>query len=407
MAKWLGRGLLVTGSLVVSLAILEVVCLAYYWRRDGRVIPVTDKLLAEHNAYVEDLVPEQMTYADLLVPHPYLSYVHNPYLRGLSQPINRLGLMGHEFPIRKEPGVFVILVTGGSVASQLAGLTVEDNVLEQELNERYIGGRIRRFLVLNGGAGAWHQPQQFILFALYAQVLDGVVTLDGFNERYVLDSPFYQFELPAENYVVAISNQVGDLRAVFPLWVDGQVLRAQQSRWLRHSRLVYCLGGWIRGWARRAYREGGAAGWVRPGLQRTVQDFFQWPQGWSRREKQLYALEQYKKYIRFMNAIADHAGIRSLFTIQPCPAVGKRLTPEERKIVGSLDYGSQYQMMAEKLLALRDEGVPIYSLLDAFVRHDETIYRDAIHVSPEGNRILARRILELLEREWDLVPRSG
>jgi hypothetical protein len=78
------------------------------------------------------------------------------------------------------------LLTGGSVASQLGqnNLPPAPHYLEEELNNRYVSPSGKPFLVLNGGDGAWKEPQQLILFAMYAGTVDAVLTLDGFNEHY-------------------------------------------------------------------------------------------------------------------------------------------------------------------------------------------------------------------------------
>src|SRR4029450_1176602 len=56
--------------------------------------------------------------------------------------------------------------------------------LEEELNEKYVSPNGKPWLVLNGGDGAWKEPQPFILFALYASSVDAVVHLGGFKEHY-------------------------------------------------------------------------------------------------------------------------------------------------------------------------------------------------------------------------------
>ncbi|MBI4598369.1 MAG: hypothetical protein HY737_08230 [Candidatus Omnitrophica bacterium] len=373
------------------------------WRKGGKLISVQEKLLRERNVYLEQLVPAQMDYADLMFPHPYLSFVHNPAVRVNTVQINNIGLLGHDMPMKKEPGVFVILLTGGSVASQLAGLRVEQNELERELNAHYRTGDIKRFIVLNGGVGAWHQPQQFMLFALYAQVLDGVITLDGFNERYVVTSPNRSFEFPADNYFVAMTNQYGSSESVLPLWIDGKLLKLQQRVWLlHHSRLCYFVVSQLRAWARGAYVTQGSMR-IQPTTQAITERLLAPTGSWTKEEKWQLAISEYQKYIRMMNVIAESRQIRRLFLIQPVPALGKRLTADERKVVGDLSYGAAYQRMTDRLLQLKGERVPIYSLLDVFDRSTDSLYQDAVHVSSEGNRIMVRRILELLEREWGFV----
>ena len=78
--------------------------------------------------------------------------------------------------------------------------------LERILNAEFTGDRFDRFIVLNGGHGAWKQPNQYIFFGLYADILAGVITLDGFNEHYMINAR-RRFELPANLYFDAIERQ--------------------------------------------------------------------------------------------------------------------------------------------------------------------------------------------------------
>ena len=56
--------------------------------------------------------------------------------------------------------------------------------------------------MLNGGDGAWKEPQQFILFSLYATSVDAVVTLDGFNEHYFFwPGAEERLERPLSNFI--------------------------------------------------------------------------------------------------------------------------------------------------------------------------------------------------------------
>ena len=56
--------------------------------------------------------------------------------------------------------------------------------------------------MLNGGDGAWKEPQPFILFSLYATSVDAVVTLDGYNEHYFFwPEPTERLERPLSNFI--------------------------------------------------------------------------------------------------------------------------------------------------------------------------------------------------------------
>ena len=54
-------------------------------------------------------------------------------------------------------------LTGGSVAAQFVwDNRQEESPLERILNAEFTGDRFDRFIVLNGGHGAWKQPNQYI-----------------------------------------------------------------------------------------------------------------------------------------------------------------------------------------------------------------------------------------------------
>jgi hypothetical protein len=139
-------------------------------------------------------------YVDTLYPHPYLGFVHhgNPPC-GLPA-INNIGLFGPGLPSERRTDRFVVLVTGGSVSAQLMSSGPSGTPYLQAILERdYVSPTGQPFLLLNGGDGGWHQPQQAILFLLYADAVNAVVTLDGFNERYFVGSSV-RFEYPPNNF---------------------------------------------------------------------------------------------------------------------------------------------------------------------------------------------------------------
>jgi len=164
-------------------------------------------------------------YGDTLTPHPYLAFVQRA-LPGCVEVIN-VGINGPDYPIENDEDTFVIMLTGGSVAAQLARM--KTGSFEQVLNTRYGTGGMR-FVVLNGALPAWKQPQQLIMLLLYGDVIDAVVTLDGFNELVFAHNDQYRYRL--ENP-----------------W-EPSILAANPSLATRDQLLAWWLNDWIHGLSR-------------------------------------------------------------------------------------------------------------------------------------------------------------
>jgi hypothetical protein len=404
--RLLPKVLAILVCLLIALVFFEALCAGYYLIKDRKYIPVRERMLAERNSYLEQVVPKHAAYVDLLFPHPYLAYVYNPDYPNPNMPANRDGFLGQPFPLAKQPGVFVLLVTGGSAANQLAGLTQDLNVLEQRLNRFYTNDTVRKFIVLNGAAGAWHQPQQLIMFELYAHVIDGVINMDGFNEKLNLES-VYRLEKPPENYLGAMTRQLGGSSILWNLWLDGKILRLQRDIWpFNRSFSFYMTASNIRRVLRNLNRN-------RPdnptnkSVKNTISRLFTPPKDWSREKKNDDSLRHYQNYLRMMHGAAQAMKIKDLYLIQPAPALNKELTTDELKVVGDLSYRDLYQQMADRLLELKQDGVPVYSLLNVFKDEKGTIYEDIVHVTHQGNEIMADRICQLLESEWQLRPSNA
>src|SRR4030095_13851149 len=68
--------------------------------------------------------------------------------------------------------------------------------------KKYVSPNGKPWLVLNGGDGAWQEPQPFILFALYASSVVAVVNLGGFNEPYFFwPGAGERLERPLSNFI--------------------------------------------------------------------------------------------------------------------------------------------------------------------------------------------------------------
>jgi hypothetical protein len=396
----------------LGLAVLELGAGAILFAREGSWSSARTRFERTPNRYVAEVTGAQRDchYSDTLFPHPYLGWVHhrNPPC-GIPDDINNIGLFGPEFPLEPLPDRFVVLITGGSVAAQFGQLSARGpRYLEQILNERYQSPKGTGFLVLNGGDGAWKQPQQTILFAIHANVVDGVATLDGYNEYFSLGGR-KRFEAPAANFQDVNPVASSNFAAVATSWIVAELTReVRESPLLSRSNLMYL--------ALDSARQAALKYQVRADRSRTNVDslFALDPEGdWDRERRFHWHMEQYQKFIREMKAIADEFGVRSAFFIQPVPAIGKPLSEAERRVVGDLDYAERYRRMADGLLELRERGIAVFSLLDVFAGHGGTLYSDTIHLerapdgSSEGYRLLAEAMAPQLAQAWGLKPREG
>ena len=403
--------ILVVFAFVATFFVGELAVTVYHVVRDGKYISPGERLAAERNAYVEVARAQTPSkgcgYGDSLIVHPYLAYVQaalGPCGVGYA---NSKSMIGKEFPDRPRPRTGIILVTGGSVAAQFIwDNRQEESPLERILNAEFTGDRFDRFIVLNGGHGAWKQPNQYIFFGLYADILTGVITLDGVNEHDRIASR-RRFEEPASNYFQAVERQDPRVTTapftMAALKLDADLYRfASRHAIFQVSNLAYTVVDALRTALRRyASRT--------PKISITAEDdwvkasyaqMFAFHDKMTRTERKIWSLRQYEKYIRLMHGGAEALNIKSLFLIQPIPGWGKPLTERERTFARRGDR-TLYKEMTDQLVGLREQfGIPVYSLLDVFQDTKEEIYQDQAHVNELGNEIIARRVADLIAEVW-------
>ena len=403
--------ILVVFAFVATFFVGELAVTVYHVVRDGKYISPGERLAAERNAYVEvaraQTPSKSCGYGDSLIVHPYLAYVQTalgPCGFGYA---NSKSLLGKEFPDRPRPRTGIILVTGGSVAAQFVwDNRKKESPLERILNAEFTGDRFDRFIVLNGGHGAWKQPNQYIFFGLYADILTGVITLDGVNEHDRIASR-RRFEEPASNYFQAVERQDPRVTTapftMAALKLDADLYRfASRHAIFQVSNLAYTVVDALRTALRRyASRT--------PKISITAEDdwvkasyaqMFAFHDKMTRTERKIWSLRQYEKYIRLMHGGAEALNIKSLFLIQPIPGWGKPLTERERTFARRGDR-TLYKEMTDQLVGLREQfGIPVYSLLDVFQDTKEEIYKDHAHVNELGDEIMARRVADLIAEVW-------
>jgi hypothetical protein len=399
----------IAAGLLVGLACLEMLAIGWLVLKDGHYTPAPTLFERLQNTYVRNATEGSgCTYADTLFPHPYVAFVHHDQPPCGKKHVNNIGLNGEDFPTTKRGDRYVILLTGGSVAAQLGQVDPPPapRYLEVALNEHYVSPNGLPFLVLNGGDGAWKQPQQLILFALYSNVVDAVVTLDGYNESQM----FHRYasgrlEMPAINFleVNPIAAQDGFDNVVMS-WLAGRVAGAMmQSSVLSRSHAAYLALLAVKQMAK-------ADGSFRAQSPEQFGRMFALPRELRDDEAALddFQLAQYRRYISLMDVIARRESVKSLFFLQPVPAIGKALTEAERQVNPDLGYADRYRRIVAGLEELNKEGMPVVDLLDIFADQPGTIYVDDIHFDrgPKGESLgytlVAQRMAREMAKRWGL-----
>jgi hypothetical protein len=407
MRRTLVIGAATAVAIVLTLGTIEILAIAGLSLSDGRYISARERFDREVNRYIRDVtrVGRECQYIDSLFPHPYLAFVHHSNPPCGVPGVNNIGLFGTDFPSDRLADRFVILLTGGSVAAQFAQITPGGpKYLEMILNRSHLSPTGKPFIVLNGGDGGWKQPQQAILFLLWSDVVDAVITLDGFNELGALRGTL-RFDYPANNFFTVNPLARRDYGAAMRRWMLGRLVGwASQNTVTGRSHAAFLAVSSLRPFIESDPRRRG-------GRRTSLESMFELPSEWDSEKRVQSAIEQYRKYIRAMNAIARDRGIRSAYFIQPAPAIGKQLTEEERVVVGDLSYGPVYRRMTDGLLGLRSEKIPVFSLLEIFADVEGTLYDDPIHLKRDtrgesvGYRLMAEKMAYTLAEAWQLRAR--
>ena len=118
------------------------------------------------------------------------------------------------------------------------------------------------------------------------------------------------------------------------------------------------------------------------------------------------SVQNYMQNVRFVQALASQYGFKAAFFWQPTISTGnKNLTPEEQSARDSARQrtpGIEEANQAAYALMQAQCRTPMFCIADVFDQSAGTIYFDDAHVDAEGDRLIAKRMYELLH-----VPVNG
>ena len=396
-------------GIVLALGAVELTAIVWLYIEDGHYTAAVELFQRTQNTYVRDLTKDSdCRYVDTLFPHPYVAFVHHGNPPCGVPNINNVGLFNDDFPVTRRDDRYTILLTGGSVASQLGQVSPSPpapKFLEEELNKHYVSPSGKPFLVLHGGDGAWKEPQQFILFSLYAGSVDAVVALDGYNEHYLFRSyTTERLERPLSNFIdvnpfVADEN-FGDAAIG---WVVGRIAGVLASNpVLGHSHAAYMI---IRGIEAVAKSKD----IFKSNKKTTLASLFNLPQQYRTADGVFgVQLALYQKYERAIEAVAKDYNVKTAYFLQPVPSWGKTLTEDEKPRAANSADPVLYRRIVDGMMTLRQHGLAMFDLGDLLKDEKDTIYADDIHFirdskgESKGYRLMAARMGEQLAEAWGL-----
>ena len=339
--------------------------------------------------------------------HPYYGYVRTWDLAQLNQPV----------PPRREPGVALIALLGGSVAWQV----VPDfrSALETWFRDNDIPLRPVVLAMANGG---WKQPQQVIAIANTLALggeYDLIVNLDGFNELVITELsyfseinqyPFFPYEwrkrtvttsteklLVSRIYALRQRQQRLDARAAAAPW-RWSALYGIVNRYLREraAAQILALNHDLTQAPTKYSLESHGPVWPAEPDDGMLPD----PYDLSR-----IALRVWYRSSILLDGLARDAGAEYYHFLQPNQYVPNSKPLSDRELTDFYDHNGParraYREAHPHLLRfgaeLRRQGVNYHDLTQIFADNTETLYRDrCCHLNPRGNQLLAASMVQEL-----------
>ena len=408
-----GRVLLLIGSLVVALLLVELLLPLGFRIVKGYAFPrarTQAQLLAQAALTEEGRRTSEALTENEYVPHPYLGFALNLDLRRHE---SDAVLSGFRLPwMQRSPDRLVVALAGGSFASQIGTLAGAELVHGIERASH------KKVHLVNLALGGYKQPQQLLslvyLLSLGAE-FDLVINVDGFNEVALPPTelvprgifPFY----PRDWYV-----RMSDLDATARKQrADLQSLLSLRTRWARifQSSPLHLSNTALALWRSvdlrlndritqltlRFGRRDKTLPWKVSGPVLDFDDdsalLDSLADDWARCSLQLDRLCRANK-------------AHYLHCLQPNQYVPgtKPMSPDERTIAITADgpYGpwarKGYPYLNRYGQNLIEQGVDFHDLTMLFRDVERPLYADSCcHLNKEGYRLVAGKIVEILSRE--------
>jgi lysophospholipase L1-like esterase len=339
----------------------------------------------------------------------FTGYRMNPAYGRVDRQHNEQGFRrDKDVSLEKSPNTVRIFITGGSTAygattdmpeytdnrwRLLYGNQTIDYYLEQNLNQAFPS---QHWEVINAAAPAYQLNQELaeIQSVLLRYRPDYIILLDGNNDIGALwkhahknYDPYAYAEGSEEFNLLANPGSFRSLLLFLADWIhtNSAAFRIMQD----HLRSME--------WGERKTRQVGNPVHFSD-LTSTEQAQFATAQN---------QLGYYTHMVQQIQRILDLDGVKAIFLLQPeVELTHKQLTDSEQRMLDfeltvpgrTYSFQQLFPEIAGRMTAIaREDGFAFLSLADAFDQTSEQTFSDDCHLTPEGNRIIAERLFQLLK----------
>lgn len=372
------------------------------------------------------------------IPHPYFGYIYIPNHRFFQRTwmeSNSEGFIDEEFPDKRE-GLCIFGILGGSAAMSWGVEKREDRIsyqLERLLNTHARNDTCKEYRVLNMGIGAQTLYPAVQIYLYYQDLLDGVIFIAGNNEAthiVVLGTGDYPVQFPhmdivglltmvspLKNEIFTLRQKLSDtatfllknpyllysyfVRSLYDVYFNNKLQKVERlnEKLKQESRDHVILPG------------------IRPHSREKLQDLRRIMKKYKPHEmgEAYFPADLLEDAMRrvvplvytdpLINAFAVSKIRNNYFLniIQPMLlAMGRNPNWGKPRYRVPMQAKIANKVLNEEAKKMEAFGIKTFNLneIKIFEEAKQDIFIDGLHLTSEGNKIVARYLFELIQKEW-------
>jgi len=329
------------------------------------------------NSYVEENFFNQAAYTNYIYPHPYLAYSNNPYNSNLK--INNIHFWSlNDVEFNKSEKVFYIGIFGGSVAANFANnLEVNSEV------EKCYTYENKKIKFVNFADAAYKQPQTNISLILHKNFINMAISIEGFNESYMVDEINYFFDLPASNFNW-VHPQLSEISLFHIIYLKLFKFKNNQLSSTNTIKFFTLF-------ARKLFEKNKYA--AKDQRYKSSKDIM------NEINIRDYNLFKYYNYMKDFLLLSNTLDGKGYIFLQPF-SIFKNLSSKEKNFLNEREKQRQEKFINRLNNYSKEIDKPYKDLSSIFKFNSDDIFIDVIHLNNRGNLILLKKIFSEINSEY-------